>query len=66
MTKLVTQVDPAWQKAMDDLADEKQDLVDMLDNIVTLWNFEAPLEEIENSMARAYALLGRVNDNKED
>ena len=33
----ITQVDPAWQKAMDDLTDEKQALRDMLDNIVRAW-----------------------------
>lgn len=55
--KLITQVDPAWQQAMNDLADEKQALRDMLDNLVTLWSFEAPLAEMESAMLRASVLL---------
>ena len=55
--KPVTQVDPAWEKAMNDLADEKQALRDMLDNLVTLWSFEAPLENMESAMLRASVLL---------
>jgi transcription termination factor NusB len=62
--KLITQVDPAWQQAMNDLADEKQALRDMLDNLVTLWSFEAPLAEMESAMLRASVLLvsTRVED----
>lgn len=30
----ITQVDPAWQKAMDDLTDEKANLVLALSNII--------------------------------
>ena len=55
--KLITQVDPAWEQAMNDLVDEKQALRDMLDNIVTLWSFEAPLAEMESAMLRASVLL---------
>tara|TARA_R110000868_G_scaffold2296_4_gene17111 strand:+ start:1417 stop:1923 length:507 start_codon:yes stop_codon:yes gene_type:complete len=55
--KPVTQVDPAWEKAMNDLADEKQALRDMLDNLVTLWSFQAPLAEMESAMLRASVLL---------
>ena len=49
----ITQVDPAWQKAMDDLADERDDLLTILNNITSLWDLEAPLEEIENAMLHA-------------
>ena len=49
----ITQVDPAWQKAMDDLADERDDLLTILNNITNLWNLEAPLEEMENAMLHA-------------
>jgi hypothetical protein len=49
----ITQVDPAWQKAMDDLADERDDLLTILNNITGLWDLEAPLEEIENAMLHA-------------
>jgi len=55
--KLITQVDPAWEKAMNDLVDEKQKLRDMLDNLVILWAFEAPLAEMESAMLRASVLL---------
>ena len=55
--KPVTQVDPAWEKAMNDLAAEKQALRDMLDNLVTLWSFQAPLAEMESAMLRASVLL---------
>jgi len=50
---LITQVDPAWQKAMDDLADERDDLLTILNNITGLWDVEAPLEEMENAMLHA-------------
>jgi hypothetical protein len=56
----ITQVDPAWQKAMDDLADERDDLLTILNNITGLWDLEAPLEEMENAMliaAKSAALL---------
>jgi len=49
----ITQVDPAWQKAMDDLADERDDLLTILNNITGLWDLEAPLEEMENAMLHA-------------
>ena len=55
--KLITQVDPAWEQAMNDLVDEKQALRDMLDNLITLWAFEAPLAEMESAMLRASVLL---------
>lgn len=62
--KLITQVDPAWEKAMDDLTDEKQALRDMLDNIVTLWSFEAPLADMESAMLRADVLLKSTKTEK--
>jgi hypothetical protein len=49
----ITQVDPAWQKAMDDLADERDDLLTILSNITRLWDLEAPLEKMENAMLHA-------------
>ena len=55
--KLITQVDPAWEQAMNNLVDEKQELRDMLDNLITLWAFEAPLAEMESAMLRASVLL---------
>ena len=51
-----------WEEAMDELADEKNALWQMLDNIVTLWEMEASMSDIENSVARARILL---NDTKE-
>jgi hypothetical protein len=44
-----------WEEAMDELADEKNALWQMLDNIVTLWEMEASMSDIENSVARARA-----------
>ena len=42
---------------MNNLVDEKQELRDMLDNLITLWAFEAPLAEMESAMLRASVLL---------
>ena len=42
-----------WEEAMDELADEKNALWQMLDNIVTLWEMEASMSDIENSVNRA-------------
>jgi hypothetical protein len=63
--KLITQVDPAWQQAMNDLADEKHELLAMLDNITTLWEMEAPLEDLENAMVRAKKLMNKFETDTE-
>ena len=46
-----------WEEAYNQLTDEKQELRDMLDNLVTLWSFEAPLADMESAMLRASVLL---------
>ena len=46
-----------WEEAMDQLVEEKNALWDALDNIVTLWEMEASMSDIENSMGRARILL---------
>lgn len=46
-----------WEEAFDQLADEAAELREALANIVTLWDLEASMPEIENSVARARALL---------
>lgn len=46
-----------WEEAYNQLTDEKQEIRDMLDNLVTLWSFEAPLAEMESAMLRASVLL---------
>ena len=46
-----------WDEAMDALADEKSMLWDALDNLVSLWDFEADIEDMENSFARARRVL---------
>lgn len=46
-----------WEEACNQLTDEKQALCDMLDNLVTLWAFEAPLADMESAMFRASVLL---------
>jgi hypothetical protein len=54
-----------WEEAMDELADEKNALWQMLDNIVTLWEMEASMSDIENSVARARILLGNTAPKEE-
>jgi hypothetical protein len=54
-----------WEEAMDELADEKNALWQMLDNIVTLWEMEASMSDIENSVARARALLNDTAPKEE-
>jgi hypothetical protein len=54
-----------WEEAMDELADEKNALWQMLDNIVTLWEMEASMSDIENSVARARALLNDTAPEEE-
>jgi hypothetical protein len=54
-----------WEEAMDQLADEKQMLWDALDNIVTLWEMEASMSDIENSVARARILLASTAPEEE-
>lgn len=47
-----------WEEAFEDLATENRALRDALDNIVALWDIEASMSEIENSITRARALIG--------
>lgn len=49
-----------WEEAFDQLADEAAELRDALDNIVSLWDLEAGMDELENSVARARAVLDRT------
>ena len=46
-----------FEEALDQLADDNRALWDALDNIVTLWEMEASMSDIENSMGRARILL---------
>ena len=46
-----------WEEAMDQLVEEKNALWDALDNLTTLWEMEASMNELENSVARARILL---------
>jgi len=50
-----------WEEAMDELADEKNALWQMLDNIVTLWEMEASMSDLESSMGRARDLLDNAS-----
>ena len=54
-----------WEEAMDELVEEKNALWDALDNIVTLWEMEASMSDIENSVARARAVLNRTMSKSE-
>lgn len=49
-----------WEEAFDQLADEAAELREALANIVTLWDLEASMSEIENSVARARILLSNT------
>lgn len=49
-----------WEEAMDQLVEEKNALWDALDNLTTLWDLEAGMDELENSVARARAVLDRT------
>jgi hypothetical protein len=46
-----------WEEAFNDVIDEKQEVVDALDNIVSLWEMQASMAEIENAMARARVIV---------
>jgi hypothetical protein len=54
-----------WEEAMDELVEEKNALWDALDNLVTLWEMEASMSDIENSVARARAVLNRTMSKSE-
>jgi hypothetical protein len=49
-----------WEEAMNELANEHDALWVCLDNIVALWDMEAPMSEIENAMARAKVILNET------
>ena len=51
-----------FEEAIDQLADDNRALWDALDNIVTLWELEASMSDIENSMGRARALLDNTKE----
>ena len=46
-----------WEEAFNDLIDEKKEVLDALDNIVSLWEMEASMSEIENQMRKARELI---------
>jgi hypothetical protein len=54
-----------FEEALDQLADDNRALWDALDNIVTLWEMEASMSDIENSVARARILLGNTAPKEE-
>lgn len=54
-----------WEEAVDQLADENNTLRDALDNIVSLWEMEASMAEIENSVARARVILNNTKPKGE-
>ena len=64
--KLITQVDPAWEKAMDDLTDEKANLVLALSNIIanyrkTDWSIDEWWDAMETSIAFGKFALDNLN-----
>ena len=54
-----------FEEALDQLADDNRALWGALDNIVTLWELEASMSDIENSVARARILLGNTAPEEE-
>ena len=54
-----------FEEALDQLADDNRALWDALDNIVTLWEMEASMSDIENSVARARILLDNTAPKEE-
>jgi len=54
-----------WEEAMDELVEEKNALWDALDNLTTLWEMEASMSDLENSMGRARAVLNRTMSKSE-
>ena len=46
-----------WEEAFNDVIDEKKEVLDALDNIVSLWEMEASMSEIENQMRKARELI---------
>jgi hypothetical protein len=51
-----------FEEALDQLAHSHNCLWDALDNIVTLWEMEASMSDIENSVARARILLDNTKE----
>jgi len=49
-----------WEEAMDQLADEKRELWDALDNLTTLWESQASDRAIDFSMKSAREVLNRT------
>ena len=66
MSEPMTQVDPAWEKAMDDLTDEKANLVLALSNIIanyrkTDWSIDEWWDAMETSIAFGKFALDNLN-----
>lgn len=57
LTKMGTPRD--WEEALNEVVDEKQELLDMLAEVVTTWYQEPPLHVMENAMGRAKGLLDK-------
>lgn len=53
-----------WEEAFDQLADENSTLWNALNQLVSLWDMEASLSELENSIARARDVLKNTNQNE--
>ena len=54
-----------FEEALDQLADDNRALWDALDNLTTLWDMEASMDELENSVARARILLDNTAPKEE-
>jgi hypothetical protein len=48
-----------WEEALNDVIDEKKEVLDALDNIVSLWEVEASMSKIENAMVAARRIIDK-------
>jgi hypothetical protein len=56
---------PTWEDAMDALADERVWLRETLYNLIGLWEMEAPMTDIENSIHKAKLMLEYTSTKEE-
>lgn len=56
---------PTWEDAMDALADERVWLRETLSNLIGLWEMEAPMTDIENSIHKAKLMLEYTSTKEE-
>jgi ElaB/YqjD/DUF883 family membrane-anchored ribosome-binding protein len=53
-----------WEEAMDEISDDLDEVLTVLDNIVSLWDADAHKADLENAVSRARWLLKKYNKEK--